>query len=344
MNREKIMDIVSRFNLPNYRRIQLMTAFYKRRLTSFEDISTLSVDLRSAIAAEYSVMSVEMVEVLDAADGRSYKASLRLIDGALVESVLIRTKSNLWTTCISCQVGCSVGCNMCATGSMGFLRDLTSEEISDQVLFWHHLADVGRVPSAPTNVVYMGMGEPFLNRVNLFDSLEELISGDCLNVGSRHISVSTCGVVDAFDEFATRFPQVNLSISLHAANDALRDSLVPINRKWSLATLGAAVRDYLERCRRKVFFEYVMLDGVNDGDKELRELESFLKSIGNRRLVHVNLIPYNDTNTGYAPSRESRIKRFIHGLEDGGWHVTRRRSLGDDVNAACGQLAGRGKI
>ncbi len=340
MNKAKITTIASCLGLPKFRQEQLRAAFFQQHLTTFEEISTLGRGLRANMTADFSVLTLTETSLLKAADGRSYKALLRLDDGHVVETVLIQTKKRLWTTCISCQVGCSVRCPMCATGKQGLVRNLDDEEISDQVLFWYQLARQGRVPSAPSNVVYMGMGEPFFNLENVFKSLDELMSPDGLNVGARHISVSTCGVVEAIPAFAERFPQVNLSISLHAANDDLRSALIPVNKKWPLAVLGDAVSEYLKICRRKLFFEYVMLSGVNDHPSDLKELNAFLKSIGERRLLHVNLIPYNDAGAEYKASPRKRVMEFQKGLEAAGWHVTCRRSLGEDIKAACGQLAG----
>ena len=343
MNRDKIDHIISEFGLPKFRRDQLLNAFYTQNVSSYDDISTLGKGLREDISKAVPLMTMTEDTIQRASDKRSYKALLRLSDGQAVETVLIQTKKGLWTTCISSQVGCNVRCSMCATGKLGLLRNLTAEEISDQVLFWYQMAAAGSVPAPPSNVVYMGMGEPFFNMVNLFGSLEELMSPETLNIGSRHISVSTCGVLAGFNSFVERFPQVNLSISLHAANDELRNVLVPVNKKWPLKALSDAVKHYFEATNRKIFFEYVVLDGVNNRAQDFEELSRFFKGIGKRHLIHVNLIPYNDTDSDYRSAPKNKMREFKDALNNAGYTTTIRRSLGNEIQAACGQLAGEDK-
>ncbi|OVE81725.1 23S rRNA (adenine(2503)-C(2))-methyltransferase [bacterium M21] len=341
MNLEKIDKIIQETGLPKFRSKQLVKAFFELHISSYDEISTLKKELREELKEKYPVLTVEAVRVLKSEQGNCFKALVKLADGNLVETVLMEPKPGHWTTCISSQVGCTLGCSFCATGKGGFIRNLTSEEISDQVLFWRQYAQANCPEAIPRNVVYMGMGEPFLNTKNVFASIAELTSPDSFNMGSRHISVSTSGVLPAFDEFATKFPQVNLSVSLHASNDELRSRLMPINRTYSLALLGKAINTYLAKTNRKLLFEYVLLEDENDSHQHAHELVKYLRTIKPSHLVHVNLIPYNKTESTHEVPSKLRVRDFQDHLQKCGITSTIRKSLGTDIAGACGQLAGK---
>ena len=222
---------------------------------------------------------------------------------------------------------------------MGYKRNLTVSEIVEQVLFWQrYLHTDEESPDRVTNVVYMGMGEPFLNYDNVMESIRLINDPDGFNIGARHISVSTCGLIDEINKFAKEKMQINLAISLHAPNDKLRSELMPINRRYPLADLMDAVDQYVENRSRQVMFEYLMIDGVNDSEYHARELAELV----NGPLYMVNLIRYNPTGR-YKPSSAVAIRKFKNILLREGVKVTQRHSFGTDIDAACGQLAGKKK-
>jgi 23S rRNA (adenine2503-C2)-methyltransferase len=237
------------------------------------------------------------------------------------------------TVCISSQAGCAYACAFCSTGQAGFTRNLTATEIFDQVRYFaRELAPAGR---KVTNIVFMGMGEPFANYEAVMGAVALLNDPKGFGLGHRHITISTVGLVDKIDRFAGEGIQVNLAISLHAPTDATRSTIMPVNRKFSTDELMAAVERYVRATRRKVFFEYVMLAGVNDADEHARELARRMKG----PLYHVNLIPYNSTPDALLRgSDEQRIWAFAKVLEEAGCAVTVRTPMGRDIAAACGQL------
>jgi 23S rRNA (adenine2503-C2)-methyltransferase len=237
------------------------------------------------------------------------------------------------TVCISSQAGCAFACAFCATGQGGFNRNLTAGEIFEQALFFART--LAERKKRITNVVFMGMGEPFHNYDAVMDAVALLNDPNGFGLGHRHITISTVGLVDKIDRFADERLQVNLAISLHAPNDELRSRLMPVNRRFPLAELMAACERYVNKTSRKVFFEYVMLAGVNDSDERARELASLMSG----RLYHVNLIPYNTTPDGaYSATDNARIWDFAAILDAAGVPVTVRQNMGRDIAAACGQL------
>lgn len=340
MNLERIDNIVQTFGLKEFRRQQLRQAFFQEHLAGFEEISTLGKDLRRKLAEAGPVMTVTSRHVAASESGRAYKALLEVSGGLLIESVLLNPKPGHWSCCISSQVGCPLNCSFCATGAMGFERNLTSEEITDQVLFWQQFIRRRQLPARLGNVVFMGMGEPFLNQDAVFASLTELSHPDGFNIGARKLAVSTVGLVKGIRALATHFPQASLAISLHAGNNRLRQSLVPHGKTHSLGQVRAAVNDYLSRCGRKVFFEYALLGGVNDSVQDANELVTYLKSLDRPNLAHVNLIAYNAVpGSPYQAPMPDAVRAFKKCLAHAGVHVTVRKSLGRDIQGACGQLA-----
>lgn len=340
MNIEKIEKYLLESGEPKFRLNQIKKAVYQDGIIDFAKISTLSKELREKLNSNFKILSVELIEVLISQKKDSIKTLLKLSDGNLIETVLISPKPNVWSACISCQVGCAVGCSFCATGKLGFKRNLTSEEITDQVLFWKSYLKQNNISGNFSNIVYMGMGEPFLNFEEVEKSLKILISPDFFNFGSRRISVSTSGIMDKLEEFSEKFPQVNLALSLHSADPKKRSALMPINEKYDLGKIRISLSDYLKKYKRKIFIEYLMIDGVNDNIEDARILVDYLKSIGFEYLLHVNLIRYNDTDDKYKPSSKNKVKAFEKYLLNKKINVTIRKSLGQDIYAACGQLAG----
>ncbi len=338
MNDVKIQNAVHQFGLKPYRQNQLRHAFFTSHVASYAEISTLPASLRRRLGETLPAMTVAQQHLQVSRDGRANKAMLTLADGKMVETVLLNPKPGLWSCCISSQVGCALNCSFCATGKMGFLRNLTSEEITDQVLFWRQYIDRERPDVRLQNVVYMGMGEPLHNKKNVFSSINELRNPHTFAIGSRHISVSTAGMTRAMVEFADLFPQVNLAVSLHAADDDLRLRLMPINKANPIAELIAACDYYIAKTRRKLFVEYILLDGENDTKLHAGNLADLILRMKTPALVHVNLIVYNATNSNHAESSAATARAFKHTLGSHGIATTIRKNLGRDIQGACGQL------
>ena len=334
--------LAQRFGLQRYRLAQIYRAAAKELVPAFDAITVLPVDLREKLSAALRLSSLNVVHEATSADGQTTKLLYALADGKEVEAVLMRHRGGRTTACISSQAGCALRCDFCATGQGGFMRNLTALEIFDQAV------DVARRARAEhrnlTNIVFMGMGEPFLNCENVMSALALLNDAAGFNLGARHMTVSTAGVVPGIERFTDEGSQVNLAISLHAADDVLRTKLMPINKKWPIAKLMAAIRAYISKTRRKVFYEYVMLAGVNDSPDDARRLADLLGEPGRKRagsqhgLHHVNLIPYNATDAPYRRSSTPTMRRFQEILRERGIPSTLRHTMGDDIAAACGQL------
>lgn len=318
--------------LPKYRAGQIYRWLH-RGVQDFSQMSDLSEQLRSELARQYEIAWAQTELKRVSKDG-TVKYLFRLNDGEYVESVLMKYHHG-YSICISTQVGCKMGCSFCATGQGGFSRNLSASEILSQVQAAS--LDAGERIS---NIVLMGMGEPLDNYENVLRFLELVSSPEGMNIGMRHISLSTCGLVDRIYDLADRKLQLTLSVSLHAPNDEIRSRTMPVNRRWNMASLLKACKYYSDTTGRRISFEYAMIRGVNDTDLCARELASRLKGI----LAHVNLIPVNDvTGTGYQKSDINRQKRFVSILESLGVTATVRRTLGSDIEASCGQLRGQHK-
>jgi 23S rRNA (adenine2503-C2)-methyltransferase len=328
---------------PAYRARQVADALWAGGVTSAESIGTLPAALRSDLDQAFSFDTVADTELRLADGGLTEKALHRLADGALIESVLMHyparqsvsgPQRERHTVCISSQAGCAVGCPFCATGELGFSRDLTTAEIIDQVRAAARRLAVDR--RRLTNIVFMGMGEPLLNLDRVLDAVSALTDPERFGLGARHITVSTSGVVPGMRRLTALGPQFTLAVSLHAARDALRDVLVPLNRRWPLAEVVAAARDHARVTGRRVSYEVTLIDGVNDTEVDAAAMATLLRG----DLCHVNLIPMNPVaHTPWTASPMDRIERFAARLRQDGIAVTIRRNRGQEVGAACGQLA-----
>lgn len=336
MNLKDIAIFLSENNLPAYRIKQIRQAVYKENILSYEDIKTIPKEIRKKLESELSVLSLSVVEEFTSRDKKSAKVVFLTSDNMQISSVLISPKMDFWTACISSQVGCPLKCGFCATGASEYKRNLTREEICDQVLYWQSY--LKNVQAKLTNVVYMGMGELFLNWDNVKTSIEDLLDKDLFALSARSISVSTVGIPDKIKIFSKTFPQVNLAVSLHSANNDIRDKIIPVNKKFNLDLLSRAIDDYIETTNRKVFIEYIMLAGVNDTFDDALELVAFIKKLKKPFLAHVNLIPYNETDNKYKASSAKTIKAFRDKLAENQTNATIRKSLGGNIEAACGQL------
>ena len=339
MNIKELKEFLVEKKMPNFRLQQIMKAVYVEAVNDFSEISTLSKNLRAELDDVFKILSFDLEKMMISKRKDSYKALLALNDGEVIETVLIKQSDQSWSICVSSQVGCAMNCRFCATGQGGFKRNLNAEEISDQVLFWKQYVKKNNIFGEITSVVYMGMGEPFANYENFKKSLYILMDENTFAFGARHLSVSTCGLVEGIKSFAKDFPQVNLAVSLNSAVDRKRSDIMPVNNKFSLKDLGKALDYYFSKNNRKVFLEYILFSNFNDSDKDAKALIDFVKSSARPDLLHINLISYNTTSSNLkSPSRET-VTWFKNYLNKHKINATVRRSLGDEIQAACGQLS-----
>ena len=333
MDLEKLKIILAKNCQPHYRFKQIFSAAYKDLRGSFLDITELPGDLRSRLDKELPITTVHEFKVTESRDKSTLKVVFSLEDSNKIEAVLMRFSDGRNSVCVSSQAGCSLGCLFCQTGQIGFTRNLSAYEIVDQIRYFA-LMLTGKNEKV-TNIVFMGMGEPFLNFENVMNAIDLLNSKDGMNFGARRISISTSGIVPGIDRFIELDSQVNLAISLNATTDKKRDSIMPVNRTYNLESLFNACYRYIKKTRRKLFFEYILIKGINDADEDAVQLALM---IGENQLYHVNLIRYNRTFCGYEPSDPSRIEYFRNVLQKKRVNVTVRESPGSDIHAACGQL------
>ena len=322
---------------PAYRAPQLWEWLYIHLAASFEQMSNLPKSLRKRLVEETRIDVPQVADTLRSSDKKTRKDLLRLGDDETVETVLMRYERRR-TACISTQVGCAVGCAFCATGQMGFRRDLRSGEIVAQALHFGRILHAEGKDERLTNVVLMGMGEPLLNYDNTLAAIRRLIDPQGFRLGQRHITLSTVGVAPGIERLAGEGLQTTLAISLHAATDQLRDQLVPINRRYGLDALFEACHHYVERTRRRISFEWVLIEGVNDSPAQAQALAVRLKGL----LAHVNLIPLNPTSS-YAerPPTQAAQTAFTAVLERHRVSYTIRVRRGAKIQAGCGQLRQR---
>ncbi|MEK7163034.1 MAG: 23S rRNA (adenine(2503)-C(2))-methyltransferase RlmN [Patescibacteria group bacterium] len=319
---------------PKYRFKQSKEAVFKNLAEDWLEVINFPPSLRLELNEKCSLRINGRIDE-SAKDSGVMKAIIILRDGLKIESVLMAHERGRFTVCVSSQVGCPMKCKFCATGASGFSRNLMTEEIVEQVLFFaRYLKKNGGLRI--TNVVYMGMGEPFLNYDNVLASIRILNDKDGLNIGARKISISTCGIVDGIEKLAKENLQINLAISLHSPDTDLRSALMPINIKYSLADVLRAVDIYIQKTSRQVMFEYILLKGVNDTLEHAQKLAKLMR----RPLYFVNLIIYNPIGReGMSPSIAKDVKKFKEILEKAGVPVSQRYSFGREIKAACGQLA-----
>lgn len=319
--------------LPGYRADQIAGWLYGRGVDDLHEMTDLGRDLRKDLARRWEARALEIVHTEQSLDG-TLKGVLRAADGALLEAVLIPEEERT-TLCVSTQVGCPLACSFCATGAMGLTRNLRTSEIVDQICRMRELLPAGRRIS---NVVFMGMGEPLLNLSNVLEAVRILLHPKAFGLAPRRVTVSTSGVVPKIAELLEQVP-VNLAVSLHATTDAVRDVLVPLNRRFPLAELFGALRRLPRLSRRHpIFFEYTLMAGVNDREEDAGRLVTLLRGLP----AKVNLIPMNPhADAPYRPPAPEVASHFMGLLVRGGLTTTLRRSRGQDIDAACGQLANR---
>ena len=334
LTREELTDRLVAWGEPAFRAKQVWTQLWKRAAT-YEQMSDVSPVLRERLEADLP-LGVEVLNERTADRGATRKALLGLGGEHVIETVLMGYPDRV-TVCVSSQVGCGMGCGFCATGQMGLMSNLSAGEIAAQVV-WARRESSKLPASTPrrlTNVVFMGMGEPFANYAKVRDAVERITDPAGMRMGARHVTVSTVGLVPGIRRLGVDHPQVGLAVSLHAASDELRDELVPVNRRYPLASLEAAIAAWHARTRRRPSIEWAMIDSVNDTDDQAILLAPIARRLG----AHVNLIPLNPTaGSASQPSPAERITAFALVLKAGGVNVTVRDTRGRGIEAACGQL------
>lgn len=318
-------------NLKPFRVKQIFKWLYEKRVSSFYEMSDISKDLQQQLNSDFVIETLKVKAHQISSDGTE-KYLFELNDGCLVESVLMVFDYG-FSACLSSQVGCNMGCKFCASGLLKKQRDLTVGEIVTQALMIQKRLDESN--NRLGNIVVMGTGEPFDNYDNVLKAMSIINSPYGLQIGSRHISISTCGVVPKIIAFAKENLQYNLAISLHAPNNELRSKIMPVNNAYPLEELFKALREYSGLNNRRITFEYLLLKGVNDSKKEADEIKALLKGLN----AYINLIPYNSVKENdFETTSEENALRFYDMLKKNGVAVTLRQKKGDDIDAACGQL------
>lgn len=327
------VETLKEWQQPAFRAKQIWNGLYKQYWSQADQFLQLPATLRQQLADSFDFKVIEPVLTLDSSDGQTRKTLFRLYDGRQIEAVLMRYEDRR-TLCISTQVGCAMGCTFCATGQMGFKRHLSSGEIIAQVM--HYARLLRETNEQVTNVVVMGMGEPFHNYDNTLAAIDRLNHPDGCNMGARRFTISTSGLIPAIRRFASEKRQINLAISLHASGDEARSAVMPVNRRYPIADLIAACRDYVTETGRRITFEWALIHGVNDTPAEAAKLAGLLKGL----LCHVNAIPLNPTEGFDGKSTtQTRAEAFRQILENAGIPCTIRIRRGIDIQAGCGQLA-----
>jgi len=337
LDRAQLKEYFLSIGEPAFRADQVWKGMYQNLAQSPEEITALPKPLRQKLSEEIIFTHLKTEDRLVSSDAETEKTLFTLPDEARIETVLMHYDERE-TLCISSQAGCAMGCVFCATGQMGFKRNLTSGEIVEQVI--HYARELMHKGRKVTNVVIMGMGEPFHNYEAVMKAIRQLNDAQGMNLGARRFTISTVGIVPMIYRFAAEKHQVNLAVSLHAANDNLRNSLIPANRKYPLNKLMAACREYVEITGRRLTFEWALIAGVNDSTHDALELAALVKGIN----CHVNVIPLNPTaQFSGAPTTAARAQDFKKILESSGIPCTIRLRRGIDIQAGCGQLAARQK-
>jgi len=325
---DEIERLLVELGIEKYRALQIFQ-WVSRGKKDFDEMTNLSKALREKLKEKFYIGKLEVHQRLVSKIDGTVKYIFRLEDGNIIESVLMHYKHG-HTACISSQVGCRMGCKFCASTGLGCERNLTSGEMLDQIITIQNIENV-RIG----NIVIMGIGETMDNYDNVIKFLRLVNCKEGLNIGYRHISVSTCGLVPQILKLADEGMPITLSISLHAPNDEIRNMIMPVNRRYSIDKLIEACKIYIMKTKRRITFEYAMISGVNDSSENASELADRIKGM----LCHVNLIPVNDVEgVDYRQSEKKRIEKFQEILEQHGIETTVRRELGSDIKAACGQL------
>ena len=335
LNVEELNKEFGDLNLPSYRSKQIADWIYKKGKTSFSDMTNLSKNLRKQLEANFKIQILNLKQRLDSKDNETSKFLLEFEDQVVIEAVLMR-KNYGNSVCVSTQAGCNMGCAFCASTILGKTRNLTAVEMLGEVYFIDK--ELANENKKVTHLVLMGSGEPLMNYEEVIKFLHLVHNENLMGISYRNITLSTCGIVPKIFDLANENLPITLSISLHAPNDKIRNTLMPINKKYPIENLISAAKFYEEKTKRRVTYEYILIDGVNDSIKEADELSNLLKN----QLAHVNVIPINPVKERNLkkPSKE-KIEMFLYYLTKKNISATIRKEMGTDVNAACGQLRNR---
>lgn len=330
---EELETFLKEAGLEKYRAKQIWQYVYQQGVADFNSMTSLSLNLRKFLSEKFILDRLE-VEKISTSEDKTRKILVKCLDGNTFEAVIIAEK-DYFTVCVSSQVGCNMNCKFCCTGSQKMVRNLSSGEIVIQFLLAKDLInDWNKDLRKVKNIVFMGMGEPFLNYEQVVKAIKIFTSPEALNISRRNITVSTCGIIPNIKKCAREL-KVNLALSLHAVDDKARTSLMPINKKFPINEVLKACREYSILTKTKITFEYILIDNVNDSEKDAKMLVSLISGIN----AKINLIPFNPWQGGeFTQSKEEQILKFANILKQKGYEILIRRSKGRDVNAACGQL------
>ena len=324
---ESFEDYFKSINDKKYRATQLYDFLYKKRIYNLDLMNNISKSTKEKIKNDYDFSFIKIIKKQEDKDVKKYL--FELLDGNRIESVLMYHNYGI-SLCVSSQVGCNMGCAFCESGRLKKVRNLETYEMVEQLILIEEDLNI-RI----THIVIMGIGEPFDNYDNVMNFIKIITSRKGIDKGIRHITISTCGIIPGIEKFMHDFNQVNLAISLHAPNNVIRSKIMPINKVYKLPDLIKATKKYVENTNRRITFEYIMLEGINDSNECAKELASLLKDIN----CYVNLIPYNETeNIEFKRTKKVQILAFYDILKKNGINVTIRREFGSNVDAACGQL------
>ncbi|MHB8806385.1 MAG: 23S rRNA (adenine(2503)-C(2))-methyltransferase RlmN [Anaerolineaceae bacterium] len=335
LNKEQLRAYFHSIGQPDFRCDQVWHGLFVSYFDAWDKFTVLPLELRQQLAQDFIISPLREIDCIQSPDGFTKKVLFQLSGGNPLESVLMHYDDRI-SICISSQSGCTIGCKFCATGKLGWKQDLSSGEIVAQILYF--AKELNEDQQKLTNIVIMGMGEPFLNYEQIKEAILTMHAPDGLNIGSRRITVSTIGIPQQIIQFAHDFSQVNLAVSLHAPTNEQRTTLIPINKKFPIEEIISAVKEYISMTNRRVTFEYVMIAGFNDNAEDANQLGRVLQGL----LCHVNLIPLNNTeHFDHNPPSHEKIENFQKILNDHHIPATIRFSKGTQIRAGCGQLAGK---
>ena len=323
---EKIVSLGEK----GYRGRQIFQWIYRKKAGSFDEMSDLPLDLRNKLKENFCIDGLKIIKTNESLIDGTTKYLFQLPDNQLIETVLI-PHPNRNTVCVSTQVGCKFGCRFCASGIAGFKRNLTAGEIIDQLI----QVEINKKSNRINNVVFMGIGEPMDNYENVLKAIRIINSSDGMNIGSRKITISTCGIIPAIEKLADENMQVELSVSLHSADHRVRTNLMPVNKKYPIAKLVNTLKNYQAKKNRQVTFEYLLIKNINDSDEQIKNLVQLTKNLD----CIVNLLCYNPVkDINFSPPDKETVVNFQNKLRVAGVKVTLRSSKGADIEAGCGQL------
>ena len=330
---EFLEDYFVGINDKKFRAQQIYEFLYKKRIKEFTEMNNIGKNIQNHLQENFSNYMIKLVVKQE--DELVKKYLFELKDGQKIESVLMYHDYGI-SVCVSSQVGCNMGCRFCESGRLKKVRNLEAYEMVEQILLIEE-----DIKERISHVVIMGIGEPFDNYKNVMDFIKIINCSKGIDIGSRRITISTCGIIPGIKKFMEEKGQVNLAISLHAPNDEIREKIMPINKAYPLKELMKVIKEYINKTNRRVTFEYIMLEDINDKDEDAKELANLLRGIN----CYVNLIPYNETeNIGYKRTKNVQIKRFYDILKKSKINVTIRKEFGGKVDAACGQLRANQEI